>query len=363
MKLVFLLILSLCLFSCSSLLFNKERTEPGLKDLLEKEVKTEHSSKNYTSKKYRKKYRKKYIGVAINYHLLKSNKKYQKILLKEFNSITPENSLKMEVVRPKKNRFDFSQADYILAFAKKHKLRLRGHPLIWHRQLPTWIFELDKQELEKVFEEHIRTLVKRYNGQVASWDVVNEAFNSNGELRNSIWLEKLGPAYIERAFTIAREEDPDAKLFYNDYALEYGDAKYRAVSNLLKDFKQRKIPIDGLGLQAHIFPKDFDKELKLDEIISELQDLGLEVEFSEVDVAIPVADKGNSKNRQRQIAIYKEISKTFKQNPNCTGLSFWGISDKHSWIPKEIPGLGEACLFNEEFGRKEVYRGVAFEIG
>lgn len=193
------------------------------------------------------------IGAAVSVSLLQNNILYNNVVAKEYNSITPENAMKFGSLHKSQNTFNFTEGDYIVTYAQTNGKRVHGHNLIWHQSLPSWVtgFAGDSTAWENLMKTHIQTVVSHFKSKVVSWDVVNEAFNDDGTLRNSIWLQKLGSDYIARCFQYAHESDPDALLFYNDYGNEYSSLKRTAIVNLVTNFKNRGVPIHGIGMQFH----------------------------------------------------------------------------------------------------------------
>lgn len=171
------------------------------------------------------------IGTAVDNLLLQRDTIYQRILNSEFNSITPENIFKPAYLHPEENVYNWVEADILTQYCKAHNQRIHGHTLIWHQQNPQWMdgFSGTSQDWDEMMKKHITTIVRYFSNTVRSWDVVNEAFNEDGSLRNNIWLQHIGPGYIEKAFRYAKEADPDVKLFYNDYGLESNPTKLKAV--------------------------------------------------------------------------------------------------------------------------------------
>jgi endo-1,4-beta-xylanase len=208
------------------------------------------------------------LGVAVSTRTLTGDE--GKLLLKEFNSVTAENAMKMEAIHPRENYYFWKDADSIVAFTLQHNLKIRGHNLCWHEQTPAWLFKDDsgakvsKEVLLQRLKEHIYAVVGRYKGKIYAWDVLNEVIaDADGEfIRPSLWYQICGEEYIEKAFQYAHEADPDALLFYNDYNTER-PLKRDKVYKLLKSLIEKKIPIHGVGLQAHwsIFEPS-EKDLK-----------------------------------------------------------------------------------------------------
>src|SRR5271157_5811181 len=229
------------------------------------------------------------IGTAVRPAQL-SEAAYASTLAREFNMVEPEDALKWEVVHPERQSFDFSQADQIVDFATRHGMKVRGHTLVWHRQNPKWLTEgkYTSAELAQILEKHIKTVVGHYRGKLFAWDVVNEAFDElqPGQLRSTIWYDQPGIglaengvaagyeprpssnpvrskpearsskqqsySYIERCFRWAHQADPQALLFYNEAEAETLNPKSDAIYAMVRDFRQRGVPIDGVGLQMHI---------------------------------------------------------------------------------------------------------------
>jgi endo-1,4-beta-xylanase len=188
---------------------------------------------------------------------------YAATLAREFTMLEPEDAMKWEVLHPAPETFDFSQADRIVAFAISHHMKVRGHTLVWHQQNPPWLTEArhTPDQLARILEQHIKTVVGHYRGKVFAWDVVNEAFDEGGagRLRSTIWYDKpgigradKGYAYIEDCFRWAHAADPDALLFYNDAAAEAINPKSDKIYAMVRDLRQRGVPIDGVGFQMHI---------------------------------------------------------------------------------------------------------------
>jgi endo-1,4-beta-xylanase len=185
-----------------------------------------------------------------------SDAAYRRLLAAEFNSLTPENQLKWEFVRPSEGEYDFEAADAIVAFAEEHGQRVRGHTLLWHSQNPAWLEEGDfsPEALEEILRDHIGTVVGRYAGRIHEWDVANEIFLEDGSLRlqENIWLRELGPGIIARAFHWAHEADPSAQLFFNDYGVDGINAKSNAYFALIQTLLAKGVPVHGFGTQSHL---------------------------------------------------------------------------------------------------------------
>jgi endo-1,4-beta-xylanase len=294
---------------------------------------------------------------------------YLNVAAREFNCVVAEWGMKFGHLCPKaRGVYDFNDADTIMAFAKANGMKVRGHTLLWHEQQPRWFKEDEwsRQEMAEVVHEHIKALMGRYKGQIFAWDVVNEAIadgnDPNQVYRVTNYYETLGPEFIDMAFRWAREEDPSAKLFYNDYGADFGGVKFEKLYKLVKGMKERGVPIDGVGLQMHIGLWADGKGEKLAGVIQRLSELGLEVQITEMDVAVDLPADSNSLAKQAK--VYGEITGVAMREKACTALLLWGFTDKHSWIPSHSKGKqGAALIFDEGYKPKPAYEAVKKEIG
>ncbi len=306
------------------------------------------------------------VGAAVNVAYL-SEPAYTSTLSREFNMLEPEDAMKWAVLRPEEKTFDFRDGDRLVAFAKAHNMRVRGGILVWGRHNPTWLENGNSTEkqLHEMMHDHIRRVVEHYRGRVFAWDVVNEALDENGELRDSIWYNRPGIglakrryAYIEQAFRWAHSADPRALLFYNEAEAEFMGKKSDAVYAMVRDFKKRGVPIDGVGLQLHILDVNVD-ETALAANIARLVRLGVQVHITELDVALPVDANGNrlrDSDLQRQAEIYRQVAIVCLANAGCTGFQTWGFTDKYSWIGWYTHKTkGDALLFDEQYKPKPAY--------
>lgn len=296
---------------------------------------------------------------------------YSSTLAREFNMLTPENVMKWGTIRPTPGTFNFVLGDEVVAFAQLHKMKVRGHCLLWSEHNPSWLAKgsFKPAQLSKLLQEHISVVMKHYAGKVFAWDVVNEAFLANGAIEPSIWydapgigLSRKGTAYVEQSFRWARAADPKALLFYNDYDTEGLNAKSDAVYEMVKDFKKRGVPIDGVGIQAHISDLDIKKISSLSENISRLTALGVQVHITEMDVALPIDAAGALADQgalERQAAVYRFVATACLQLPGCTAFQTWGFTDKYSWITSFTKGAkGRALLFDQSYAPKPAYNAL-----
>ena len=289
------------------------------------------------------------VGVAVSPAGLKGAE--GELIKQQFNSVTPENTMKMGPIHPEENRYNWRDADEIVQFAQDNKLRVRGHNLLWHEQTPKWLFKnadgtsVSKEVLLRRLKDHIDTVVKRYKGKIYAWDVVNEAIADNPKefLRNSEWYKICGEDFIAKAFEYAHAADPKAVLFYNDYNTERPEKRARII-RLLKQLKDAKVPIDAVGLQGHWSLQE-PTEPELRAALDQYKALGLKIQITELDVSIYPWEKDRRAKRpgesdaytpeleQKQAAQYKMFFKVFRDYKDVlTGVTFWNISDKYTWL-------------------------------
>lgn len=313
------------------------------------------------------------IGVAVGLRNLRGDESV--LIKKQFNSLTAENAMKMAPLQPKEGEFYWKAADSIVKFAVKNGIKIRGHNLCWHQQTPDWMFkdgdkQVSKETLLKRLKTHINTVVGRYRGKIYAWDVVNEAIDDNPAnfLRNSKWFEICGEDFITKAFEYAHEADPGAKLYYNDYNSELPEKRER-IYKLLKSLKDKGVPIDGVGLQAHWSLKS-PTEADLRTAIQRYSSLGLKIQFTELDISIYPWEKDRRAKRPgesdqftadleaRQAAKYAMVFNVFRAYKDViTNVTFWNVSDRHSWLD-EYPVMGRKnypLLFDANLQPKKAY--------
>jgi endo-1,4-beta-xylanase len=300
-----------------------------------------------------------YIGAAVAVGPLRSDKLYADTLRREFNMVTPENALKFGTVQPARGRYEFGDAETIISFAEANDMAVRGHTLLWYRSLPSWLQngKFTPSELKELLKEYIFTTVGHFRGRIAAWDVVNEAYNDDGSMRDNIWLRGIGQDYIEMAFQWAHEADPQALLFYNDYGAEGLNRKSDSIFNMVEDFKRRNVPIDGVGFQLHITT---DSPLKIIEIganMNRLFRLGLQTDITEIEVRIK--EPPTSEELSAQAKTYGNVLKMFLAAGNGKAFVLWGFHDPHSWIPQFFRGYGSALIFDESYRIKPAYTALS----
>lgn len=301
------------------------------------------------------------------------------LIVQQFNSVTPENAMKIGPIHPEENRYFWRDADAIVDFAQKNGLKVRGHTLCWHNQTPRWFFtdSLGKQVSREVLlgrlKQHITEVMGRYKGKIYAWDVVNEAVPDTGKgvYRASKFYEIIGEDYIEKAFEYAHAVDPDAKLYYNDYNTENA-TKREKIFQILKKLKQKKVPVHGVGLQGHWSIYEPTRQ-ELEASIKQFASLGLAVQITELDVSVyPKEHERRPKKPtddgiltpemvKTQAAHYKMLFDTFrKYKGTLTGVTFWNISDKGTWLDN-FPVAGRKdypLLFDQNYQPKEAFKSV-----
>jgi endo-1,4-beta-xylanase len=301
------------------------------------------------------------VGAALNAAEFTETDTRDAALVKaQFNAITPENALKWASIHPQPGRYDFDLPDKYVAFGESNHMFIVGHTLVWHQQTPKWVFEdakgkpLDRKRLLKRLRQHIQTVVGRYKGRVNSWDVVNEALNDDGTLRQTPWLKIIGPDYIAKAFQYAHQADPQAQLQYNDYSLE-NEAKRRGALDLLGKLKAQGVPISGVGMQGH-YKMDWPSADQVDATITAFANLGLKVMITELDVDVlppatrqqgadiseraelqpqlnPYANGLPEAVQQRLAQRYAGLFEVFlKHRGALMRVTFWGVTDASSWL-------------------------------
>lgn len=315
------------------------------------------------------------MGVAVSPRALKSEE--ASLVIRNFNSLTPENAMKMGPIHPRENEYYWKDADSIVAFAQRNGMKVRGHTLCWHNQTPGWIFtdsvgrEVSKEVLLQRLKDHITTVVGHYKGQVYAWDVVNEAISDKpGEfLRPTKWLRIIGEEYIGKAFQWAHAADPGALLFYNDYN-EIDPVKREKIYRLIKKLQADGIPVHGLGLQAHWAITE-PSAGQMDSTLQRFSSLGVPLQITELDVSVypkeherrerrpEDADAAfTSEREQLQLEKYKMAFELFrKYRGHISGITFWNISDRSSWLDN-FPVAGRKdypLLFDRDLKPKKVY--------
>lgn len=333
------------------------------------------------------------IGVAINRGQIEGKLPADVTLIKEqFNSISPENVLKWSNVQPGPNKFNFGPADKYVEFGMQNHMFIIGHNLVWHNQVPAWVFknknggEVSRPALLRRMKYHIDHVVGRYRGKIDGWDVVNEALDEKGQLRDSKWLKIIGPDYIEKAFEYAHQADPNVQLYYNDFNL-FKPAKREGAIRIIKDLQKKGIRIDGVGMQGHWNLHSPSVE-QIQTSIRAFANLGVKVMISELDISVlPIPknhdnpspsvrfshdpalnpypngmpDSVRTELSERYASIFRMLE---KNKDYISRVTFWGLNDKESW-KNNWPVFGRRdypLLFNRDNQPKKAFYSVVQTI-
>ena len=325
------------------------------------------------------------IGVALSQQVTSErDTKRAELAASQFNCLTPENLMKWDATEPNEGKFNWGPSDDLVRYAEKNKMKIHGHTLIWHSQTPDWVF-LDKKGKPATRElvlsrmkNHIETIMKRYKGKIDAWDVVNEAFNEDGTLRNSKWKQIVGDDFIEKAFEFARAADPSAKLVYNDYNADT-PSKRDGIAKLAKELKRKGL-IDAVGMQGH-YLIGYPSSKQIEEAIKKYADAGVMVMVTEMDIDVlprsngPVtADISQTQEYQEKYNPYTnglpddvskkladryvDIFKVFlKHSKDMYSVTVWGLDDGTSWL-NGFPVKGRTnhpLLFDRQLKAKPCY--------
>jgi endo-1,4-beta-xylanase len=310
------------------------------------------------------------------------------VIRTQFDTISPENVLKWESVHPRPDAYAFDAPDRYVAFGEKHRMFIVGHTLVWHSQVPRWVFQNDKGEpldrdgLLKRMRDHIQTVVGRYKGRIGGWDVVNEALNEDGTLRPTPWLKIIGEDYMAKAFEFAHEADPKAELYYNDYSVE-NQAKRNGAVELIKKLKAGGATVTAIGLQGHD-KMEWPTIEQQDATILAFKELGIKVNITELDVDVlpaasqqRTADVGLSVEAQAKLnpytaglpdAVQQALARRYgdlfavfsKYRGTVSRITFWGVTDGDSWL-NNWPVRGRTSyplLFDRQGQPKPAFQSV-----
>ena len=301
------------------------------------------------------------IGAALNQRQFsEEDPRAMRIIDAHFNSITPENQLKWQYVHPSPDKYDFNGSDRYVQFGEKHGMYVIGHTLVWHRQTPDWVFEdrhgkpASRDLLLSRLKDHIHTVVGRYKGRIKGWDVVNEAIEANGTMRQSKWLKIIGEDYVAKAFEFAHEADPNAQLYYNDYSLE-NEPKRSGAIELIKKLQAVGIPVAAVGLQGHN-RLNWPTVEQQDATIAAFAKLGIKVNITELDLDVlpavseetgpslkltpeleaklnPFASSLPEGVEKEQAKRYGELFAVYLKNADVIDrITFWGVTDGDTWL-------------------------------
>ncbi|GHV71492.1 beta-xylanase [Spirochaetia bacterium] len=323
------------------------------------------------------------VGAAVGEKILKTEAA-DKIICRHFSSLTPENAMKFGEIHPEENRWHWTEADEIANYARRLGIPLRGHTILWHNQTPPWLFiangeasgktgepsgePASKTDLFRRLENHIAGLTGRYNDVVYAWDVLNEVIDvetgSDDGFRLSKWYQIGGREIYDFAFTAMQAASPRARLFYNDYNIESGK-KMEATIRFLSELLDAGVPVQGVGIQGHWYYNYPDAET-LCAAIEAYSALGLDIEFTEVDISVYEFNEGADTHKfftampgdriRQQAERYKEIFRIAAHYPAVKNITTWGIADNHTWLDNfPVPGRKNwPLLFDMEYRHKHV---------
>jgi endo-1,4-beta-xylanase len=325
------------------------------------------------------------VGVAVAEWRLAEDPQYGATIAQQFNQLTAENEMKWETIEPEPGVFDFTRADALVTFAQQNGMKVRGHTLVWHSQLPPWVEALTGADaVRAAMTNHIQTVVAHYRdnfpGMVVAWDVVNEAINitqgapaqpggmpTQNIYRDSVFYRELGEGFIAEAFQIARDTDPNVLLFYNDFGVEsMNGAKSAGAFTMVSGLVAAGVPIDGMGFQMHTGP--LDQGPGADDFAANMAryaDLGLQVEITEMDVTL-CAVGGSMLGLELQRYRYNRIFNACIESPACRSMTLWGLGDANSWLNDNGCTQGmimldrdaEPLAFGNTYARKPAWWGI-----
>jgi endo-1,4-beta-xylanase len=297
----------------------------------------------------------KYFGTEVTGNMV-NNSTITNLAGTQFDMVTPGNEMKWDTTEPSNGNYNFGPGDGIVSFAQSHNMRVRGHNLVWHSQLPGWVSSLPLNQVQGVMESHITTEVTHYKGKIYAWDVVNEPFNEDGSYRQDVFYNAFGGGeqYIADAIRTAHAADPNAKLYLNDYNIEGENAKSNAMYALAQQLLAQGVPLGGIGLESHFIVGQVPSSMQAN--MERFAALGLDVAVTELDDRIPLP--ASSANLQQQATDYANITKWCLNVSRCVGVSQWGVGDADSWIPGTFSGYGAATMYDNNYQPKPAYNST-----
>lgn len=274
-----------------------------------------------------------------------------------FGQITPGNSMKWGPTEPSQGTYSYTQGDAVLSLATSHNMIVRGHNLCWYEQLPSWLSSSSSNAtLVSILQAHIQSEVTHYKGQVYAWDVVNEPFDDSGVMRSWLYQNVVGTSYIADAFNAAHAADPNAKLYLNDYNLEYSGAKFNLALSTITTLVQQGVPIHGVGFEGHMIVGSVPSAASIAANMEKFTALGLEVAFTEIDIRMTLP--ATAALLAQQQTDYQTMVTACMMVAKCVGITVWDYTDKYSWVPSTFSGQGEACPWDANLVEKPAFNGI-----
>ncbi len=300
-----------------------------------------------------------YIGAAGDASQF-ADPEYAKLLSREFNMVAAENAMKWQVLHPEPDRYDFSAGDALVSFAKSQQMAVYGHVLVWDYGYPSWVSEEERSRDAwiQLLCTHVKTVVSHYRGQIYAWHVVNEVVNNDGSLRNTLWMKTIGPEYIAMTFQWAREADPGALLILNDHFGEGLNVKSEAIYSLVKGLLQMGVPIDGVGMQMHLWLWGPPTSQELETNMQRLADLDLDVHITEMDVRTQLSSDSIEVKMAVQADTYRQVLAACLITKRCKVFVTWGLTDRYSWIPAFTGKPDVPLLFDVNGQPKPAYYAI-----
>jgi endo-1,4-beta-xylanase len=300
----------------------------------------------------------KYIGTELTGNMV-NNSTITTLAGAQFDMVTPGNEMKWDTTEPSNGNYNFGPGDGIVSFAQSHNMRVRGHNLVWHSQLPGWVNGVPRNQVQGVMEAHITTEVNHYKGKIYAWDVINEPFNEDGSLRQDAFYNAMGTGYLADAIRTAHAADPSAVLYINDYNIEGENAKSNALYSLAQSMLAQGVPLGGIGLESHFIVGQVPSSMLAN--MQRFAALGLDVAVTELDDRVNLP--ANSGSLQQQATDYATVIKDCLAVTRCPGVSQWGVGDADSWIPGTFPGQGAATMYDNNYQPKPAYNSTATALG
>ncbi len=316
----------------------------------------------------------RFIGTILNSEWFNDaiEPEFEEIHKTQFNVVVAENEMKFDATEPSENKFNYTKGDKMVEYAQANGLRVRGHALAWHSQVPGWVsnYSGQKEKLLSVLKNHIDSVVGHWKGKIAEWDVVNEAvndeYNAGWRSTNSVWYEGIGAEFLDSAFVWAHAADPDAELCYNDYSIEWGlreNSKASFVVEQVKRWKENGIPITCVGTQTHIEISHETTPQNVRDLAKALAELGVTLNITELDIGFPKgsADQLGDADYAKQGHLYRQFMDVFLEEPNMGEFVIWGLTDAHSWLDGQ-QGKTQGLLYDKQYKPKPAYDSIMVSL-